>query len=194
MRRITISLLLFAGISWSANAQKDLTIDEIFRKPELNPVTLKQLKWAGSSSRVCWVAKEKLILHSIGKSQAGAQAFKPDTVLTVAELNKDLKRFPAITWLDEERFTYSFKGNQIIFNLKTKQEVSRLIYGEDAESRKSIIYLFKQDQQFETSATNRTKMWFMVNRFTATNSAFPRVHSGVRWVENSLFIGWIKAW
>lgn len=134
MRRITISLLLFAGISSSLNAQKDLTIDEIFRKPELNPVTLKQLKWAGSSSRVSWVAKEKLIVHSIGKSQAGAQAFKPDTVLTVAELNKDLKRFPAITWLDEERITYSFKGNQIIFNLKTKQEVSRLTYGEDAES------------------------------------------------------------
>ena len=134
MRRITISLLLFAGISSSLNAQKDLTIDDIFRKPELNPVTLRQLKWAGSSSRVSWVAKEKLILHTIGKREAGAQAFKPDTALTVAELNKDLKRFPAITWLDEERFTYSFKGNQIIFNLKTKQEVSRLTYGEDAES------------------------------------------------------------
>jgi hypothetical protein len=92
MRRITISLLLFAGISSSLNAQKDLTIDEIFRKPELNPVTLKQLKWAGSSSRVSWVAKEKLILHTIGKREAGAQAFKPDTVLTVAELNKDLKQ------------------------------------------------------------------------------------------------------
>lgn len=134
MRRITISLLLFAGISSSLNAQKDLTIDDIFRKPELNPVTLRQLKWAGNSSRVSWVAKEKLILHTIGKGEARAQAFKPDTALTVAELNKDLKRFPAITWLDEERITYSFKGNQIIFNLKTKQELSRLNFGEDAES------------------------------------------------------------
>lgn len=134
MRRITFSLLLFAGLSWVSSAQKDLTIDEIFRKPELNPVTLRQLKWAGSNSNVSWVAKEKLVMQSVSAAGSNAQAFKPDTILTLVELNKELKRFPAITWIDAERFSYNFKGNQITFNWKTKQETARLVVGLEAEN------------------------------------------------------------
>lgn len=165
MRRITFSIMLFAGFSGVLPAQKDLTIDEIFRKPELNPITLKQLKWAGSDNRVSWVAKEKLVIEVIEKVGTSAQAFTPDTVLTLAELNKELKRFPQITWLDEERFTYSFKGNQIIYNLKNKQEVSRLAIGEDAE-------LTDFTEKFDKVA------------FTKKNNLFVQMGSTVRNISN----------
>lgn len=132
--RKPLLLLLFVSIALASFAQKNLSLEDVFRKPELNPVTLRQLKWAGTNNRVSWVAKEKLVVHTIDLSAKGSQKFKPDTVLNLSELNPELKRFPLINWLDEARFTYLFKGKLIRYNWQTKREEAQLNIGLEAEN------------------------------------------------------------
>ena len=132
--RKPLILLLFITIPPNTSAQVELSLDDVFRKPELNPITLRQLKWAGSDKQLSWVAKEKLVMHTLNAKGKGAQAFKPDTVLSASELNAELKRFPLINWIDEARFTYLHKGKLIRYNWKSRQEEAQLNIGEEAEN------------------------------------------------------------
>ncbi len=91
-----------------------LTVEEgTGMNPKLSPANLSQLQWLPGSNRYVYVAKNSLVQGTPGKE------FR-DTLVRLGQLNAlmsfngfdTLRRFPAITFLDDDRFRF-VSGNKL---------------------------------------------------------------------------------
>ena len=101
---------LLLACSITGIAQKQLTIDEIFTKTDLSPKSIKGLQWIPNTNAYTSIPDEKtdVLLRTF------ADKGTTDTLLKASMLSAELKRMPAITWLDANRFYFRQK-NQINF-------------------------------------------------------------------------------
>src|SRR5690606_22576988 len=82
MRRLSFLFLLFVGISFNSVAQnKQLTVEDAFLKPELNPTNLLGLCWIHNTHTYSFIHKNKLVTGSVSDN-------KKDTLFSLDELNK----------------------------------------------------------------------------------------------------------
>jgi len=135
---LSVSLLVFS----SAYAQ--VTIEDVFRKTDLNPQTLKQLQWIPGTTSFCWVANETFIRSDLQNKQI-------DSLFKSSDLPGKPKRMPALKIIQNERCIYK-QGDEIMyFNLKTKA-VDRTIklaeYSENVDyspNNNTVAYTFGND-------------------------------------------------
>jgi len=114
-------ILFLLGIYWlfsvsALNAQDKLFKTSDFQNRDLYPESMSNLAWRGGSELFTYVKNNALI------QKAASDPTQTDTILKVSDLNvkllalgsDELKRFPGITWLDEQRFY--FMNNNAIFS------------------------------------------------------------------------------
>jgi dipeptidyl-peptidase-4 len=140
MRRILTLLLL--SIFNCLNAQ--VSLEDVFRKPELNPQTLKQLQWIPNSDAFCWVAADAFIRSDIRNNTT-------DTIFKVSDLPGNLKKMPQLKAIDPTHVLFQQKNEIVLFNFKTKTSDQTLKLAEGAENidyspnYKAIAYTFGND-------------------------------------------------
>jgi dipeptidyl-peptidase-4 len=120
---------LFLACSITGIAQKQLTIDEIFTKTDLSPKSLKGLQWIPNTNAYTSIPDEKtdVLLRTF------ADKGTTDTLLKASMLSSELKRMPAITWLDANRFYFRQK-NLIQFCQIPFSKISSSFDASDAEN------------------------------------------------------------
>ena len=128
-----ICFILFSNLS---SQEKQLTFkDAAYLNPDIRPKSLKQLKWMGVTDNFAFVYKNKLV-----KINAASQ--KADTILDLKDINtqlkdldiKESKRFPGISFIDENSFRFSHENKLLLFDIKTKNLQQLNSYRDDAEN------------------------------------------------------------
>lgn len=98
-----IFLYLFVFVCIAAHAQ--VTIEDVFRKTDLNPKTLKQLQWIPGTTSFCWVENETLIRSDLQNRQI-------DSLFKATDLPGNLKRMPILKLIENDCVMYR-KGEEI---------------------------------------------------------------------------------
>lgn len=128
-----ICFILFSNLS---SQEKQLTFkDAAYLNPDIRPKSLKQLKWMGVTDNFAFVYKNKLV-----KINAASQ--KADTILDLKDINtqlkdldiKESKRFPGISFIDENSFRFSHENKLLLFDIKAKKLQQLNSYRDDAEN------------------------------------------------------------
>ncbi len=112
---VLLSVLIFCTGTLALTAQDKLFSVSDFLNRELYPKTITSLSWRGDLESFTYVGKNNLIQKEAGRPSVA------DTILTLTELNIKLKnlkqnelvRFPAFTWIDNNRFY--FREKSVIF-------------------------------------------------------------------------------
>ncbi len=130
---LAVSLLLILNLSAQ---DKQLTFkDAAYMNPDVRPKSLSQLQWMGASENFAFVHKNRLV-----KINAASQ--KTDTILNLKDINaqlkdleiKELKRFPKVSFIDDNTFRFSSDNKILSFNVENKNLQQLNSYGEDAEN------------------------------------------------------------
>jgi len=119
MKNLTIILALSIVSLWSTAQTKTLTIEDatgLNRK--LHPGKLSQLQWQGDSHSFAYVSNNQLVSGSVKRKRV-------DSILDLATLNaglteileKPLKRFPSIQFVDREKFRFKGEGKILLYHL-----------------------------------------------------------------------------
>lgn len=118
-----ISLILFIGISTiSLTGQNKLTLADAARvNPKVHPQRLANLQWMGDSDFFSYVAQNALV-------KGAAKSAKRDTILRLQDLTdallgigkNSLTRFPYISYVDRDNFTFIAENTLFQYHLKEK--------------------------------------------------------------------------
>ncbi|MFZ4399780.1 MAG: DPP IV N-terminal domain-containing protein [Bacteroidales bacterium] len=129
-----IAFLMFVTNLLDAQT-KQLNLDELITNRKLYPTSLNNLQWMDESGNYTWIASNKLVKGNV-------KTEKKDTILDLETINngikiltdKELKRFPSISWVDKSNFTF-VSGNKLYNYDFAKKQVSVLNkYPEIAEN------------------------------------------------------------
>ena len=99
--RKQLILLIFSGFAYSASAQEPLTIDDIFKRSDLNPKYQRGIEWIPNSNYCGYANSDRSAYLRVN-----AVDNKVDTLFKPADLESQLKRIPSIHWIDGNRFTF----------------------------------------------------------------------------------------
>lgn len=111
-----------------------LTIeDATYMNPKLFVTNLPQLSWIGNTDNYAYVAANSLVKGNVKDE-------KRDTLLKLDQLNfalkglvdDQIKRFPAITWIDATSFLFNVQNKFIRFDLTSR--MARILNSCDAEA------------------------------------------------------------
>ena len=124
MKRFTTLFILLFSFSLLVAQDKILTMQDAIlgSKTKLKIENISGLKWLPKSDTFCYVDS---LNESFGLISAHAENTNHEMLLTLDSLNsilktsgfKTVKRFPAIKWIDEQRFR--FKNDHKIFEYLT---------------------------------------------------------------------------
>jgi dipeptidyl-peptidase-4 len=116
---------------------KLLTIEEASgTNPALRPKSLQNLQWRGESNQFAWISNNCLVSGNVIDENR-------DTILKLDELKSlvlktagdTLKRFPSLTWLEANKFMFTFKNKLYVFDLNTKEIKKVNEFDEKGENR-----------------------------------------------------------
>lgn len=123
MNKYFLSVSLIIGSVLHAQ----ISIEDVFRKADLNPQSLKQLQWIPGTSSYCWVANETLIRSDLQNKQI-------DSLFKASDLPGKPKRMPALKFIENDRCFYK-QGDEItFFDLKSKSVQRTVKLAEFAEN------------------------------------------------------------
>ncbi|MEX1190095.1 MAG: DPP IV N-terminal domain-containing protein [Bacteroidia bacterium] len=128
MRKI-LFLLLITGIPINSIAQELLSIDDIFKRADLNPKYQRGIDWIPNSNNYCFSNDDRSLYLSFNVS-----GNKVDTLFRPEDLLSGLKKIPSIHWIDKSRITFEDKGITYFYNLDDKKGVYKKWEQNDAES------------------------------------------------------------
>lgn len=116
------ALLPILLLTFTLQAQNKILVpEEIMTSHKLYAASLYDLQWRGNSTAFSWQTAGYLV-------QSAVENPKVDTLLHIGELNTALaavggekvKRWPSITWQDENKFNFSEPGKLYSFDTRTK--------------------------------------------------------------------------
>jgi dipeptidyl-peptidase-4 len=110
-------------------AQKTLSLEEVFSKPELNPKSLKNLQWLPDSHDYCWISDAGNLLLKSSVHQA-----KIDTLLKSNELVEGMLTFPPLNFDTSTDFGFIFQSYYYKANINNKAIQQKLKLNEEAEN------------------------------------------------------------
>lgn len=128
-----IWILFFPLILFS---QKKLTIEDASgMNREVYPSSLRNLQWIADDDRISWIDNNVLVSRK-------ALSTVTDTIIKLRAFNADLRlsgldtvaRFPSVSWVDDNSFSFTVKNNIYLYNLKGHQATLLNSYPEDAEN------------------------------------------------------------
>lgn len=133
---LLLALLPMLLLPFTISAQdKILVPEEMMTNRKLYPASLYDLQWKGNSTGFTWQISGDLL-------QSAVETSTVDTILRFEELNtalaaiggEQVKRMPAITWQDENKFNFSQPGKLYSFDMKAKQLSLVASYLKEAEN------------------------------------------------------------
>lgn len=133
LKYLSVLIILVPFLSF---AQKKLTIEDVSgMNRALNPTTLRNLQWLGSSDRFTYLENNIILVRK-------AESTRTDTLLRLSEFNLLLKnsgidtlsKMPSIKWLNESALTFTVKNNIYLLNIKNKSVALVNTYPEEAEN------------------------------------------------------------
>ncbi len=124
-----IAVLFTALLFVTVNAQKNLTLDEVvMSRARLSPTGLLNLQWIAGTNSYSWI-------RTIGVGEelcsSSGDGKKIKTLVTLVELNAKVqqkqltalgpeKYFPAVHWIDANKFYYDAQDYRVTFDLKSR--------------------------------------------------------------------------
>lgn len=130
-------LSIFIVLTLNISAQdKQLTFkDAAYLNKDVFPESIKQLQWMGESDNFVHVDMDKLVKTS-------AASLKTDTLISLEEIKsklkefdtEEIKKFPSITFTDENNFSFKYENTLWLFNIAEKKLQKLNSYNEHAEN------------------------------------------------------------
>ncbi len=186
MNRKFLWVLIGIALPFVINAQSRLlTMEEATgMNTALRSATMAQLQWMGKSSSFAWVKEDVLLSGNVRPSAT-------DTLLTLAVLNsvtgalleKPLKKFPSVTFLDEKRFLFPSANKYILFDLS--DQTARKVNGCDAEAVN--IDLEKSTFKIAYTKGNNLFIAFRDKEIPVTHDSLPGIVNGSERVHRNEF-------
>jgi len=139
--KYSVLVFLVSCLGYSSFSQDKLLTykDVVWMNPEIYPASISQLKWIGDKNKFSYVDENKLI-------SGWASSTKRDTILSVDQINAALtkikndsiKRFPRISWIDNNSFRFYQKNKLLVFDMllnsvKIVNETDEKASGKDLE-------------------------------------------------------------
>jgi dipeptidyl-peptidase 4 len=124
-----IAVLFTALLFITANAQKNLTLDEVVMgRARLSPAGLTDLQWIAGTNSYSWIRTVGVGEELCSSSGDGR---KIKTLVTLVELNAKIqqkqltalgpeKYFPSVHWIDANQFYYDAQDFRVTFDLKSR--------------------------------------------------------------------------
>ena len=125
----SIALLAAFFLLLTINAQKNLTLDEVvMSRAKLSPTGLLDLQWIAGTNSYSWIRTIGIGEELCSSSGDGK---KIKTLCTLVELNAKIqqaqltslgpeKYFPAVHWVDANKFYYDSQDYTVTFDLKSR--------------------------------------------------------------------------
>jgi dipeptidyl-peptidase-4 len=116
-------LALLTLTVFSVNAQdKKLTLeDAVYMNRDILPKRMNQLNWMGQSDYWCYVENNELIRSRATGNDPQTIAILDDLNAGMADLEEDsIKRFPRISFLDENNIYFTSKNQLYTYNITTR--------------------------------------------------------------------------
>lgn len=140
-----LAVLIAAFLFITVCAQKNLTLDEVvLNRARLSPSNLLDLQWIAGTNNYSWIRNPGAGEELVSSSGSGN---KINVLVTLVELNAKIqgaqmtavgpeKYFPAVHWIDADKFYYDTETHTITFNVKSKTltAVNRLLFPAGAEN------------------------------------------------------------
>ncbi|HRZ76780.1 MAG TPA: DPP IV N-terminal domain-containing protein, partial [Bacteroidales bacterium] len=134
MRKSLLLLLALASLGFIHAQDKQLSLrDATFMNPALRPQGLRNLAWMGNTDAYAFIEKEALVRGRIN-------AESRDTLLRLKDINAaltkqgagELKRFPALEWMQADRFSFHHEGK--VWGYHTTEHTAKVLaaYPEEA--------------------------------------------------------------
>lgn len=208
MRKISFLFLLsFVWVSFSFPQNKLLTIEDIVLNSytKLSPANLKQINWIPQTNNYVYVdnTNNALLKFSI-------KSDKPDTILTLAKLNEQLKRenlseinyFPLIKWIDNVSFNFWIDNKLFIYNLETKNLTLINTVDDKADNKtvapnsKYVAYTIDNNLFVNLESSKTIQITFEKDTNIVCGQAVHRnefgIENGIFWSPNSNYIAFYR--
>lgn len=130
----SIALFMLMMLAFSAAAQRKLTLEDIYN-PSHYPSQMRDLQWVGGSNQYAWPEQNNLMVSDpVKKSDAVLIQFSDfNADLEAAGLGK-MRRFPNITWMDENTFRFNYGTTLVTYHAKTRKVTKIHTLPEGAEN------------------------------------------------------------
>jgi|APSaa5957512576_1039674.scaffolds.fasta_scaffold05384_3 dipeptidyl-peptidase 4 len=207
MKRTIFAVVFFISLSaFLLNAQdKQLTINDavVGQWTNLRPENMSNLQWRGDLEYFTFIKENKLIQQSTKSS-------REKTLLCLDGLNKilsknkidSIKRFPAVSWTDNNTFLFKHKKNRYFYNLKSKKISLGLCDIKNAKNltaskaRKYYAYTLENNLQItdvegNISEVTKDENIGIVNGQTVHRSEFG-IHNGIFWSPDGNFLAFYR--
>jgi len=209
MKKISFLFLLsFIWVSFSFPQDKLLTVEDVVLNSytKLSPANLKQLNWVPKTNSYVYLDNQTntiLLKYSI-------KSDKPDTILTLAELNKllqsqnfsETKYFPVIYWIDNVSFNFWIENKLLNYNLETKKLALVNSIDDNAENKtvapnsKYVAYTKANNLFVNLEPSKIIQITFEKDTNIVCGQAVHRnefgIESGIFWSPNSNYIAFYR--
>jgi len=209
MKKISFLFLLsFIWVSFSFPQDKLLTVEDVVLNSytKLSPANLKQLNWVPKTNSYVYLDNQTntiLFKYSI-------KSDKPDTILTLAELNKllqsqnfsETKYFPVIYWIDNVSFNFWIENKLLNYNLETKKLALVNSIDDNAENKtvapnsKYVAYTKANNLFVNLESSKIIQITFEKDTNIVCGQAVHRnefgIESGIFWSPNSNYIAFYR--
>lgn len=203
-----LALCICALVFVTVSAQKNLTIEEtVLNRQQLMPATLTNLQWIAGTNNYSWVrtvdGKEELVSSSGNGSKVNVLVTLEFLNSKLAELMPPTMKFPSITWVNGDKFSFETKDSKVFYDLKTKNVTTEKlpVFPEGAESQdpnsdgkmiaftvQNNLYLMKEGAPLQiTSDANPG----IVNGKSVHREEFG-IHKGTFWSPNGKLLAFYR--
>ncbi|MHC1706857.1 MAG: DPP IV N-terminal domain-containing protein [Bacteroidales bacterium] len=138
MMNRSLSFLICFLMPFALLAQtKQLAVEDLMN-PKLSQKYLSNVQWLPDSDDCSWISNNSLLKASYKSGKTSAK----DTLVRLAELNKSLevlkiealKRFPSVTWKDNNSFTFILKNKLLKYAVSPSTSEVLNTWDENAEN------------------------------------------------------------
>ncbi len=201
--RTGLFLFILSFIFNAAAQDKMLTLeDATWMNSDLRPQSLRGLQWRGESESFTWIANNSLVSGNVKNETS-------DTLLTLKALNSvlslkefdELKRFPAITWVSNDKFMFTHNDTLFSYEVNNQELKKNNEYPEKAkntdidENRFSIAYTIENNlfvaMNSEQIAVTNDEDAGIVNGQSVHRSEFG-IYKGTFWSPEGNFLAFYR--
>ena len=134
-RSIFLTLILAFSFGLSSHSQtKELTIDDavIGQWRQFYPDYMANLQWRGNLDEFTYVKNDSLLQQRANKPEVKFLLNLDDMNTAFYSNGLDsIKRFPYIAWEDDNKFSFSMKGQKFVYNMENKILTEGIKFPED---------------------------------------------------------------
>jgi dipeptidyl-peptidase-4 len=135
MKKIILALLLFSLVA--VQAQNKLFDYSDYLNRKIYPKSINNLQWRGSQQAFTYIDNNALIQKRSDGSAKADTLLHPDALNQAMDQQaqgKSLRRFPGISWLDDNRFYYKHEQHLYIYNFADSTLTDANSFQEDADN------------------------------------------------------------